>query len=142
MSMYSGFPGAILLPNGPLAIPMTQCFLRLVIDTHISNAQRLMGLVDFFLPDDLPFFGVGAVDGGGIAVNALLDVATGAAGAAAFFLFFVHAVVGGMASIGGRAGATMMTSILLLAGDSNVQGAAEAVAIMELGGALPLALGR
>ncbi len=89
--------------------------MGLVIDTHISDIQRLMGLADFFLPVDLPFFVAGVVDGGGIAVDALLDVAAGAVGARAFFLFFfVLAAARGMASMGRRtAGGTMMTSILL-----------------------------
>ncbi len=98
----------------------------------------MMGLADFFLPVNLPFFVAGAVDGSGIAVNALSDVDAGAAGAAAVFLFFfVLAAAGGTASMGGRAGATMMTLISLPAGNSKTRGAAEAAAIVELGWALP-----
>ncbi len=72
--------------------------------------QRSMGLAAFFLPVVLPFFVVGAVDGVGVAVNALSDAATSSAQAGAFFyFFFVLAVVEG--TMGGRAGGTMMTLI-------------------------------
>ncbi len=84
---------------------MMRCSLRLAVDTHIGNVRRSMGLADFFLPVDLPFFVAGAVDGGGIAVDASSDVAAGAAGAAAFLFFFVLAAVGGTASMGGGQGA-------------------------------------
>jgi hypothetical protein len=86
----------------------------LVAFAHIGVAQRLTGLVAFFLPVVLPFLVEGAVDGIGITVDALSDAASGAAGAAAFFLFiFVLAAPGGMASMRGRAGFTMITLILL-----------------------------
>jgi len=63
-------------------------FTRLVIDTHIGDVQRSMGSADFFLPVVLPFFVVGAVDVVGVAVDASLVVAAGAATGVAFFLFF------------------------------------------------------
>ncbi len=69
------------------------------------------------MPVDLPFFVAGAVDGGGIAVDALSDVAAGAARAAAFLFFFVLATAGGTASMGGGRGHDE-TSILLPAGNS------------------------
>ncbi len=47
-----------------------------------------MGSVDFFLLVNLPFCVAGAVDGSVIVVDASSDVATGAAGEVAFFLFF------------------------------------------------------
>ena len=66
-----------------------QCIDRLVVDTHIGDIQRLMGLVDFlFLPVVLPFFVVGAVEGVDIAVNATLVAAAGAVTRVVFFLFF------------------------------------------------------
>ena len=46
-----------------------RCFARLVVDT--GDVRRLMGSADFFVPVVLPFFVVGAVDGIGIAVDAL-----------------------------------------------------------------------
>ena len=65
--------------------------------------QRLPGFAAFFLPVILHFFNVGAIDGIGIAVDTLLDAATGAAGAAAFiFFFFVLLVVGGTMGGEGR----------------------------------------
>ncbi len=68
------------------------------------------------MPVVLPFFMAGAGEDVGVAVELSTNAAAGAAGAAAFFLFFfVLATVGGTASIRGRAGGTMMTSILLLA---------------------------
>ncbi len=61
-----------------------------IISAHIGIVQRLTGLAAFFLKVVLPFFETGVIDGVGIAVNASLDVAVGAAGAAAlFFVFFV-----------------------------------------------------
>ncbi len=61
----------------------------------------------------------------------------------AFFLFFfILAMAGGTAFMGGRAVGMMITSILSPAGGSETQGAFEAAAIVELGGALPLMLGR
>ncbi len=52
------------------------------------------------------------VDGVGFAINVLFDAATGADGAAAFFLFF-FVLAAAEGTMGGRAGGTMMTSILL-----------------------------
>ena len=110
-----------------------------------------MGSVDFFLPGVLPFIVAGAVDGDGIAVNAPLVAAAGAATGVVFFLFFfVLATVGGAATMGGKAKGTMMTLILLTAvsamwdaSNSKVQGAAEALAAMaEAAATLPSALGR
>jgi hypothetical protein len=64
------------------------------------------------LPVILLFFVVGAADGIAVAGYALLDATAGAARAVAFFLiFFVLAEGGG--TMGGRAGGTMMTLILL-----------------------------
>ena len=47
-----------------------------------------MGLVDFFLSVVLPFFVVGVVDCVGVAVDASLVAAAGAATGVVFFLFF------------------------------------------------------
>ncbi len=47
-----------------------------------------MGSAAFFLPVILPFFVAGAVEGVGVAIDALANAAAGAARAAAFFLFF------------------------------------------------------
>ncbi len=81
------------------AIATTQCFVRLAVNTHISNVQRSMGSVDFFLP----LFVAGAVNGVGVVVNVLSVAEAGAAaGIVFFFFFFVLTAVGGEATMGGE----------------------------------------
>jgi hypothetical protein len=79
------------------------------------HCAKVNGFGGILLAGCLPFFVAGAIDGIGIAVNASLDVATGAARAVTFYLFFfVLAVAEG--TMGGRAGDTMMTLIHFLCG--------------------------
>jgi hypothetical protein len=113
--MVAAFPTTHICP---WAIAMMQSIAPSVVFAHIGAVQRSMGFVAFLLLVILPFFVVGAVDGVGLAANESSDVALGVARAVAFFLFFFFlAMVGGMASRGGRAGGTMMTSTSFL-GDS------------------------
>jgi hypothetical protein len=77
-----------------------------------QHHAKVDGLGGFVIAVILPFFVAGAVDGVGVAVNALSDAALGTAGAAAFFLFFfVLAMADGI--MGGRVGGTTMTLFLL-----------------------------
>jgi hypothetical protein len=71
---------------------------------------KVDGLDGFLLSGGLPFFMAGAVDDVGVAVDASLDTAVGAAREVAFSLFFFVLVVA-EGTIEGRAGGTMMTSI-------------------------------